>query len=351
VTRVTSTWARRRAHDRIEAIAGQQLDSRSMRELVLEVLREVVAFDAHIWLLTDPVTEVGADPLAVVPCLPELPALIKAKYLTPINRWTSLSTSARLHHATGGDLAQSRAWTEVQSRYDVVDVATDVFRDQFGCWGFLELWRNTGLFSAQDEDFLAELAPVLTTALRTSQARTFVPATTQRPDLGPVVLTLDDDLQILSRTAASELWLELLLPPGPNGQAVPASVYNVAAQLLANEAGVDSHPAYARTHLAGGLWLTLRAARMSGGQIVVTLQEASANDRLEVFARAVGLTPREAELLSLLAAGSSTRGMAKAMAVSENTVQDHLKVVFDKTGARDRVAVLAHALGTKPSTR
>ena len=44
------------------------------------MLREVIGFSAYVWLLTDPVTEVGSAPLADVPCLPELPALVKSKY-------------------------------------------------------------------------------------------------------------------------------------------------------------------------------------------------------------------------------------------------------------------------------
>ena len=35
------------------------------------------------------------------------------------------------------------------------------------------------------------------------------------------------------------------------------------------------------------------------------------------------------------------------MAVSELTVQDHLKSIFGKTGAHDRVTVLSRALGTR----
>ena len=87
---VADSWARARARERIEAVAAEPVDARSLRLQVLAVLREVIDFDAYVWLLTDPVTTVGAAPVADVPCLPEHPALIKAKYATPVNRWTVL---------------------------------------------------------------------------------------------------------------------------------------------------------------------------------------------------------------------------------------------------------------------
>jgi len=246
------------------------------------------------------------------------------------------------------------------SRYGIGDVASVVFADQHGCWGFLDLWRGErrGPYGAVDADFLASLAAPLASALRQCQARTFVtPPAAHRRDAGPVVLTLDDDLHIVSRTAVSQAWLNVLLPPEPDEQAIPASVYNVAAQLLAAEEGVDDHPAHARTHLAGGFWLSLRAARLSSGPqptgndpsatIVVTIEEASATGRLDLFSRAFGLTGREHELLGLLATGSDTRAMARQMALSEHTVQDHLKSIFVKTGAHDRVTILSRALGTR----
>ena len=346
----------------------------NLRGQVLAILREVIDFDAYVWLLTDPVTTVGAAPLANVPCLPELPALIKAKYATPVNRWTALRHPAgpvgRLSDAVDGDLARSLVWREVMSRYAVGDVASVVFADQFGCWGFLDLWRTAARepFSAANAAFLASAAASLTTALRGCQARTFVAAAAEgRPSPAPVVLMLDDDLRITSRTAASQDWLDLLLPPQPDERAIPASVYNVAAQLLAAEAGIDDHPASTRVHLAGGFWLILRAARLAadepapgpgpghGGHgaatIVVTIEEASAAGRLDLFARAFGLTGREQELLGQLATGSDTRAMARQMALSEHTIQDHLKSIFTKTGARDRVTLLSRALGTSAGLR
>jgi DNA-binding CsgD family transcriptional regulator len=128
----------------------------------------------------------------------------------------------------------------------------------------------------------------------------------------------------------------------------------VAAQLLAAEEGIDDHPAYARTHLVGGFWLTLRAARLSPDQKPgaptgrgATIEEASAAERLDLFGRAFGLTPREHELLGQLAADGDTRAMARQMSLSEHTIQDHLKSIFTKIGARDRVTVLSRALGTR----
>jgi DNA-binding CsgD family transcriptional regulator len=361
---MTSAWARTRARERIVALGEAGLGDRDLRRRILTALGDVIAFDSFAWLLTDPVTAVGAAPLAQVPRVEELPALIKAKYATPVNRWTVLLRQASpvrlLCEATGGELAQSRVWREVMSRHGVGDVASAVFADQFGCWGFLDLWRHRrhGPFDSADADLLASLSAPLARALRQCQARTFIkPAAAYRRDTGPVALTLDDGLRITSRTAASQAWLEVLLPPQPSEQAVPASVYNVAAQLLSAEEGIDDHPAVTRTHLAGGFWLTLRAARLSaekepaasadgGGTIVVTIEEASAADRLDLFGRAFGLTPRERELLSLLAIGSDTRALARQMSLSGHTVQDHLKSIFAKTDSRDRIALLSRALGT-----
>ena len=192
------------------------------------MLAGVVDFDAYVWLLTDPVTEVGSAPLADVPCVTELPALIKAKYATPVNRWTTLrrqpSAVGLLTEAVGGDLTASRVWREVMGRYGIGDVASAVFADQYGCWGFLDLWRDEtrGPYSAADAEFIASLTAPLASALRQGQAQTFVqPAAAQRRDIGPVVLTLDDDLHIIGRTAASQDWLDVLLPPEPSPASHP----------------------------------------------------------------------------------------------------------------------------------
>ena len=51
---------------------------------------------------------------------------------------------------------------------------------------------------------------------------------------------------------------------------------------------------------------------------------------------ALGITPRELEILELIAAGLSTREIAERLFVSENTVKTHAGRLFDKLSARRR---------------
>jgi len=55
------------------------------------------------------------------------------------------------------------------------------------------------------------------------------------------------------------------------------------------------------------------------------------------------LTPREAEVLKLIAAGQSNREIARVLFVSEATVKTHVNRIFAKTGSRDRVQATRYA--------
>jgi DNA-binding NarL/FixJ family response regulator len=55
------------------------------------------------------------------------------------------------------------------------------------------------------------------------------------------------------------------------------------------------------------------------------------------------LTPREAEVLKLIAAGMSNAEIAVALVVSDATVKTHINHLFAKTGARDRAQAVRYA--------
>ena len=56
------------------------------------------------------------------------------------------------------------------------------------------------------------------------------------------------------------------------------------------------------------------------------------------------LTSREREILSLVASGTSNKGIARALSVSANTVKFHLAAVFDKLNAATRAEAVAEAI-------
>lgn len=55
------------------------------------------------------------------------------------------------------------------------------------------------------------------------------------------------------------------------------------------------------------------------------------------------LTPRESDVLRLIATGKSNREIARALFVSEATVKTHVNRIFMKTGSRDRAQAIHYA--------
>ena len=87
-----------------------------------------------------------------------------------------------------------------------------------------------------------------------------------------------------------------------------------------------------------GIWLG-RSLRHRKPEVVVREVPVPATEAFELDeARRdeLGITPRELEILGLIAAGLSNREIAEQLHVSENTVKTHSRRLFDKLGARRR---------------
>ncbi len=83
-----------------------------------------------------------------------------------------------------------------------------------------------------------------------------------------------------------------------------------------------------------GLRITSRRATPDPARIAPTRPSPAPADpaRLE----RLGITPREHEILELIAAGLSNREIAEKLFVSENTVKTHSRRLFDKLNAKRR---------------
>jgi DNA-binding CsgD family transcriptional regulator len=84
-----------------------------------------------------------------------------------------------------------------------------------------------------------------------------------------------------------------------------------------------------------------------GVQAITSFLEEQADRRYEdepVAARAGSLSPREVEVLRLVAGGKTNREIADELVISERTVINHLSHIFLKIGAENRVGATAYAI-------
>jgi two-component system NarL family response regulator len=66
------------------------------------------------------------------------------------------------------------------------------------------------------------------------------------------------------------------------------------------------------------------------------LPESSADVGIDAHVYEQILTPRETEVLELVATGNSNKRIARALAIREETVKSHMKSIIQKLGAEDR---------------
>jgi DNA-binding CsgD family transcriptional regulator len=87
-----------------------------------------------------------------------------------------------------------------------------------------------------------------------------------------------------------------------------------------------------------GIWLGWTLTRKKPAVIVKEIAVPVAGPFVldDARVRELGITPRELEILGLIAQGLSNKEIAEKVFVSENTVKTHASRLFDKLGARRR---------------
>jgi DNA-binding CsgD family transcriptional regulator len=156
---------------------------------------------------------------------------------------------------------------------------------------------------------------------------------------------------VLSYTPAAERLLSEVedLRPGWERDDVPVPISMAAGALKralhpASDADQNLVPKV-RIRGRSGRWLSLHASLtepMPGRQtetvVVISPSEPEEVARLNVAS--YGLTGREAEIVRLVARGSSTKEISGALFISEHTVNNHLRSIFEKAGVNSRRAMV-----------
>jgi len=209
-------------------------------------------------------------------------------------------------------------------------------------WGMACIARAPDLpaFTGAELAFVEAVASDVGDALRVALARTAIASGTAS-QVGSGTVVLDDALAVEGTTQGARHWLDRLGvdPDGP----VPPSMQWVALQAMARdrltETGRAGRPARVRVPLGDGAWIVVQADVLSGGsspRTALTLRPAGREDMLPLRLELHGLTPREAEVSTLLANGRSTDDIARTLHLSRHTVRDYTKIIFGKVGVHSR---------------
>ncbi|MEM1054795.1 MAG: response regulator transcription factor [Bacteroidota bacterium] len=138
------------------------------------------------------------------------------------------------------------------------------------------------------------------------------------PEVAVVMLTVfDDDARVLDALDAG------------------------AAGYLVKEAPIEAVVAAMREATSGGVPLDPSVA----GAVVRSVRQSREVEReREAAARAVGLTPREGDVLRQITLGHTDEGAAHELGVSASTVRTHSKALFRKLGVHSRAEATRRAV-------
>src|SRR5580704_1913552 len=160
-------------------------------------------------------------------------------------------------------------------------------------------------------------------------------STANSPDKSP-------DTERSAKSQKARLWRHIILF-GLAGGIVITLMKWTEYRFLVVEHSIEIYGGLtAATFAAFGIWLGLRLTRKQ-----VVLKEVPVPYPVPVPAgqpfvvnskkqMELEITPRELEILELIASGMSNREIAEKIFVSENTVKTHSSRVFDKLGAKRR---------------
>jgi DNA-binding NarL/FixJ family response regulator len=174
----------------------------------------------------------------------------------------------------------------------------------------------------------------------------------------------EDAVAVVQRTAPDVVLLDVEAPAAVGGEAtrrlteaVPGTVVVALMETLEPGDAIDALIAGAAGCLAKAESVGARAAEVvraaAAGEtllpgrtaraLIERLREVSAA-RAAARAGLASLSPRELDVLRLIAEGHDNRAIGAALFISPQTVKHHVATIFDKLGVENRVQAAVHAV-------
>jgi DNA-binding NarL/FixJ family response regulator len=140
--------------------------------------------------------------------------------------------------------------------------------------------------------------------------------------------------------AAPDVTLLVLTASTQNEDVLGALVAGASGYLLKDDAVEDIVTGVVRAAVAGETLISPRIAAMVVGRLRELTPERVEPDR----SADAPLSPREAEVLRLIAAGRDNPDIARELFISQSTVKRHVEAILGKLGVENRVQAAVAAV-------
>ena len=191
-------------------------------------------------------------------------------------------------------------------------------------------------------ELLAAASALFARAVRRGLIAEACAAPADPPD-APGVIELDAAGRLSRASSSAERLLAELsgstMQAGVESPAIQAVASATRASIAAAGNARQATLPSAAVKTPAGTWLMVHGGLLGdlrSGDIAVFGQRAHPTLVAPLLLKAYGLTPREQEVTQLMLRGATTIQAAQRLAISPHTVTDHVKSIFEKTGARTR---------------
>lgn len=371
------------ALERIRSSCAEAESGNDLFERVAADIHDLIPHDGGVWFGVDPATLLVASPIRVEAqeessCDAfwhhEFHVADTAQF---VDLARSPEPAAGLHLSLDGDVIRSARYRGLLRPQGYEDELRAVLRTGESTWGLVGLMRETGraTFDAAEVALMSRASPIIATALRRH-------VRAQSPWLGsaraPGLVVFDRQSRVVSANEDALHWLRQLLgsenevddgadvPPAQEVDEILGSpvlerqitpIWALLSRAHAVADGVDSRAARLRLRDHRGRWLVLHASALtsqrdgSADSVAVVIEPAKSSEIAPIIIEAYSLTPRERDVVVALASGDSTSEIAGRLFLSQHTVRDHIKTVFDKVGVSSRAELVAKLFAEHYSER
>ncbi len=328
---------RAEATRRIQLACGAAPGPEALLRDVAGIIGTVVANDWRDWQLYDPLAMVPVSGASTepVPWESRLAHCEIEQFGRDANPFRVLARQpvpvATLHHATNGLLATSRRYRELLAPAGIRHELRATFVHRGACWGTVTLYRAGGDdFSNPEQRWIARACSVAAAFLARCAAQQAAPSAAAP---GPGVITLSDGCPPVALTQPGQGWLDLL-SGGAAGQDRARAILTGAA--ISARAQDPARPVTVHITTPAGWTAVHAAATDPGTPATLVVQLARPSELKPLLSRAYGLTRAEETVATLAMRGMTSKETARQLQITNDTVHDHLKAIYRKTGAQGR---------------